>query len=94
MKVLLLFLALGLMLASQQAALASTDNFHKYSNIKKLSDAIDDNKFDDDNINWNDFKSWNGFAGATESVQHCIIKAEHLGDNLGDYEIYDCVDVD
>ena len=72
---------------------ASGDNegdLKKYKDIEHLYKAINNNKFDDDNINWNHFKNTAIFENATSNMQKCIIKAEHLGDNLADYEIYDC----
>lgn len=62
----------------------------KYKDIEHLYHAIDNGKFDDNNINWNHFKNSPVFENATSKIQHCIVKAEHLGDNLADYEIYDC----
>lgn len=69
----------------------ATDNFKKYSSIKKLSDAVDNGNFDDDNINYKSFKAWHGYQDASSKVQHCLDKKHSLGNNLGDYEIYDCV---
>ncbi len=65
-------------------------DLRKYKDVERLYQAIDNNKFDDNNINWNHFKNTPIFENATHSIQKCITKAEHLGNNLADYEIYDC----
>lgn len=64
----------------------------KYSDIEELAEAIDDNKFDDDDINWNDFKKSTIYKEADDETQDCIKDAADLGDNLSDYEILDCYD--
>jgi hypothetical protein len=58
--------------------------------LEDLYDAIYDNEFDDDNIEWKDFKNSHIFENSTRQTQKCIEKAEHLGDNLADYGMYDC----
>jgi hypothetical protein len=67
-------------------------NVDKYGDIKDLSKDIDDGEVDDDNVDWSDFKDSQAFKTADDEIQECIEDAEHLGDNLGDYEILECVD--
>lgn len=64
----------------------------KYDDIEELAEAIDDNKFDDDDINWKDFKSTAIYKEADDETQDCIEDAAELGNNLSDYEILDCYD--
>jgi hypothetical protein len=88
-----LLTAIGISNWNQLISNAFGDNerdLKKYKDVEHLYRAIDNNKFDDNNINWKDFKSTPIFENATHSMQKCITKAEHLGDNLADYEIYDC----
>lgn len=66
------------------------DDLKEYKDLEDLYYAIDDNEFDDDNINWKDFKNSHVYENSTKEMQKCIQKAENLGDNLADYEIYDC----
>jgi hypothetical protein len=66
------------------------DDLKKYKDLEDLYDAIDDYEFDDDNIDWKDFKNSQIFENSTKQTQKCMEKAEHLGDNLADYELYDC----
>jgi hypothetical protein len=51
---------------------------------------MDDNEFDDDNIDWKHFKNLLKFDNSTKQSQKCIERAVHLGDNLADYKLYDC----
>lgn len=67
-------------------------NIENYTSIKKLAKDIDNGNVDDDNVDWNDFKNSAAFKNADDDIQECISDAEHLGDNLGDYEILECVD--
>jgi hypothetical protein len=46
---------------------------------------------DDDGVDWSDFKKSQAFKTADDEIQECV-EAEDLGDNLGDYEILECVD--
>jgi hypothetical protein len=66
-------------------------DLHKYSSIKKLARAVDVMKFDDDNINWNDFKHTILYEDATGKVKNCIKDQAELGNSLSDYEVMDCV---
>jgi len=45
-------------------------DLHKYSSIKKLARAVDIMKFDDDNINWNNFKHTILYENATGKVKN------------------------
>ena len=67
-------------------------NVDEYSDIEDLSKDIDDGKVDDDNVDWGDFNDSQAFKTADDEIQECIEDDEHLGDNLGDYEILVCVD--
>jgi cell division protein FtsL len=73
---------------------ASTSNFTKYSSLEKLSNAIDDKKFQDNDINWKQFKNWTAYQIADKDTKHCIQHRYDLSSNLADYEVYDCVDHD
>ena len=67
-------------------------NVDEYDDIEDLSKDIDDGEVDDDSVDWGDFKKSKAFANADDEIQECVEEAEHLGDNLGDYEILECVD--
>lgn len=72
----------------------AVDNEHdlyKYSSIKKLARAVDVMKFDDDNINWNNFRHTVLYENATGKVKSCIKDQAELGNSLSDYEVMDCV---
>jgi inorganic pyrophosphatase/exopolyphosphatase len=62
-----------------------------YDDIEDLSKDIDDGDTDDNSVDWDDFKKSQAFKTADDEIQECV-EAEELGDNLGDYEILDCVD--
>jgi hypothetical protein len=47
---------------------------------------------DDDSVDWSEFKKSQAFENADDEIQECVEEAESLGDNLGDYEILECVD--
>jgi hypothetical protein len=64
----------------------------EYDDIEDLSKDIDDGEVDDDSVDWSDFKNSQAFKSADDEIQECVEEAEHLGDNLGDYEILECVD--
>jgi hypothetical protein len=72
-------------------ALADKDP-EDYGDIEDLSKDIDDGEMDDDSVDWNDFKKSQAFKTADDEIQECVEEAEDLGDNLGDYEILECVD--
>ena len=72
-------------------ALADKDP-EDYSDIEDLSKDIDDGEMDDDSVDWSDFKKSQAFKSADDEIQECVEEAEDLGDNLGDYEILECVD--
>jgi hypothetical protein len=65
------------------------DNIGKYHTLAQLSAAIDEQEFDDD-INFDDFKNSTIFRTTSIQMQECIKDADELGNNLADYEIYDC----
>jgi hypothetical protein len=67
-------------------------NVEEYHDIEDLSKDIDDGEVDDDSVDWSDFKKSQAFKTADDEIQECVEEAEHLGDNLGDYEILECVD--
>jgi hypothetical protein len=67
-------------------------NVEEYNDIEDLSKDIDDGEVDDDSVDWSDFKKSQAFKTADDEIQECVEEAEHLGDNLGDYEILECVD--
>ena len=67
-------------------------NVEEYHDIEDLSKDIDDGEVDDDSVDWSDFKKSQAFKSADDEIQECVEEAEHLGDNLGDYEILECVD--
>lgn len=92
--VLIVFIAAGLIAASSllTSVIASGSNFKKYGNINKLTNAIDNGNFDDDNINFGSLKSWSGYQNADDEIQDCIKDKNNLGNNLADYEILKCVD--
>ena len=72
--------------------ISADKNIEDYTSVKKLAKDIDNGNVDDDNVDWNDFKNSAAFKNADDDIQECINDAEHLGDNLGDYEILECVD--
>jgi hypothetical protein len=63
-----------------------------YNDIEDLSKDIDNGEVDDDSVDWSDFKKSEAFKSADDEIQECIEEAEELGNNLGDYEILECVD--
>jgi hypothetical protein len=82
-----LVLAIGLLTAirianwNQLVSNAFGDNesdLKKYKDVEHLYRSIDNNKFDDDNINWKDFKNTPIFENATHTMQKCI-KGRTLG---------------
>jgi hypothetical protein len=66
------------------------DNLGKYHTLVQLSAAIDEQEFDDDDINFDDFKNSTIFRTTSIQMQECIKDADELGNNLADYEIYEC----
>jgi hypothetical protein len=66
------------------------DNLGKYHTLAQLSAAIDEQEFDDDDINFDEFKNSTIFRTTSIPMQECIKDADELGNNLADYEIYDC----
>jgi hypothetical protein len=66
------------------------ENVGKYHTLAQLSAAIDEQEFDDDDINFDDFKNSTIFRTTSIRMQECIKDANELGNNLADYEIYDC----
>ena len=68
----------------------NNDHIGKYHSLKSLANAIDDGKFDDNNINFGHFKHTGAWKDADHDERDCIKDAAHLGDNLADYEILDC----
>jgi hypothetical protein len=65
-------------------------NLGKYHTLAQLSAAIDEQDFDDDDINFDDFKNSTIFKTTSVQMQQCIADADELGNNLADYEIYEC----
>lgn len=72
-------------------ALADKD-ISDYKDIEDLAKDVDDGELDDDSVNWSDFKNSVAFKSADDEIQDCIKESEELGNNLGDYEILECVD--
>jgi hypothetical protein len=66
-------------------------DLYKYSSIKKLARAVDVMKFDDDNINWNNFRHTVLYENATGKVKSCVKDQAELGNSLSDYEVMYCV---
>jgi hypothetical protein len=94
-KVILLFAAVNIVMTGGNGLLqniSADKNIEDYTSIKKLVKDIDNGNVDDDHVDWNDFKNSAAFKNADDDIQKCISHAEHLGDNLGDYEILGCVD--
>jgi hypothetical protein len=82
-------------IASGNSLITSTwadKDVDEYDDIEDLSKDIDDGEVDDDSVDWSDFKNSQAFKSADDEIQECVEEAEHLGDNLGDYEILECVD--
>ena len=93
--IILLYAAVTIITTNGNALLQSVladKNIEDYTSIKKLAKDVDNGNVDDDNVDWNDFKNSAAFKNADDDIQKCISDAEHLGDNLGDYEILECVD--
>jgi hypothetical protein len=61
-----------------------------FDDIEELSEAIDDNEVDEDDIEG--FKDSDAYKGADDEIQECVDEAGELGDNLSDYEILECVE--
>src|ERR671938_953976 len=82
----------GNSLISNTAWADDDDNDHigKYHSLKRLANAIDDGKFDDNHIKFSDFKHTSAWKDADNDERDCIKDAAHLGDNLADYEILEC----
>jgi hypothetical protein len=89
----ILLSSLVAVVGTQSSALlipAFAQDVDDFDDIEELSEAIDDNEVDEDDIE--DFKDSDAYEGADDEIQECVDEAEELGDNLGDYEILECVD--
>jgi hypothetical protein len=89
----LLLCSLATVVGTQSSTLlvpAFAEDVDDFDDIEELSEAIDDNEVDDDDVE--DFKDSEAYEGADDEIQECIDDAEELGDNLGDYEIQECVE--
>jgi hypothetical protein len=77
-------------LISKVSAINDEDNLANYHSLAQLSEAIDEQEFDDDDIDFDDFKNSTIFRTTNFQIQECIEDADELGNNLADYEIYEC----
>jgi hypothetical protein len=58
--------------------------------MKDLVTGIKNGEKDDNNINWEKFRTSNIFQEEDKNTIDCIKLAHKIGDNLGDYEIVHC----
>ena len=61
-----------------------------YDSMKKLVQAIQDGKVNDDNINWPKFRASDIYQNAGNNTQKCLNLAHKVGDNIADNEIVHC----
>ncbi|HEY6949644.1 MAG TPA: hypothetical protein VI146_03465, partial [Nitrososphaeraceae archaeon] len=66
---------------------ASMSNFHS---MKKLVQAIDNGKVDNDKIGWDKFRTSEIYQNAGNNTQKCLNLAHKVGDNIADNEIVHC----
>jgi hypothetical protein len=61
-----------------------------YDSMKKLVQAIQDGKVNDNNINWPKFRASDIYQNAGNNTQKCLNLAHKVGDNIADNEIVHC----
>ena len=61
-----------------------------YDSMKKLVQAIEDGKVNDNNINWPKFRTSDIYQNAGNNTQKCLNLAHKVGDNIADREIVHC----
>ena len=61
-----------------------------YDSMKKLVQAIQDGKVNDNNINWPKFRTSDIYQNAGNNTQKCLNLAHKVGDNIADNEIVHC----
>jgi hypothetical protein len=79
-----------LLIGSNYFAYAEEAIWRDYGSMKKLVQAIEDGKVDDNNIQWKKFRTSNIYQDADKNTQKCIKFAHKIGDNIGDNEIVHC----
>ena len=65
-------------------------NQHCSENLKKCAKSIDDMKYRDGDVSFEQFKKTNAWKTADEEQKVCILESADLGDNLATYEIQKC----
>ena len=61
-----------------------------YDSMKKLVQAIEDGKVNDNNINWQKFRTSDIYQNVSNNTQKCLNLAHKVGDNIADNEIVHC----
>ena len=79
-----------LLIGSNYFVYADEAIWRHYDSMKKLVQAIEDGKVDDNNIHWKKFRTSDIYQDEDKNTQKCIKFAHKIGDNLGDNEIVHC----
>jgi len=58
--------------------------------MKELVKDIDNGKYEDDSMNWKEFKNSKIFKQEDIETQECIKNRQDLSNNLADYEVLRC----
>ena len=79
-----------LLIGSNYFANANGALWSDYHSMKNLTQAIEGRKVNDDNINWQKFKTSDIYQDAGNNTQKCLKLAHKVGNNIADNEIVHC----
>ena len=86
----LLALIFGALIVATAGKVYAKNAWDDDDTMKELVKDIDNGKYEDDSMNWKEFKNSKIFKQEDIETQECIKNRQDLSNNLADYEVLRC----